>query len=628
MTRFLVVGEALVDVVPDGPGTTRDLPGGSPANVALTLGRLGREVALATTLAPDGRGTLVGDWLAASGVEVDAHVPSSGRTSTATVALDARGQATYTFDLAWERGQVDLGDAEIVHVGSVAAVLPPGADAVRDVVRRARGTAVVCYDPNVRPALVDDPAAVRARVEELVALADVVKVSDEDLAWFAPGTDPLDVARRWSAWGAALVVVTRGGDGATLVRHDGRLLDVPGRAVDVVDTVGAGDTFTGALLDALAARGVRGPGGADVLRRLSDAAVRTAARSAAVAASVTVSRAGANPPTRAELRAAEGPVRPAPFTGAPVTGMTWGWTGVRGTWTGPGADRSMDELRGLGVDWVAVTFSAKQDTPQSTTVRYGDEPTVTDDEVRAAIRAAKARGWKVCLKPVVDSADGTWRAFIGFFDEDVPGEPSWDEWFASYTEFVVHHARIAAEEGAEMLCVGCEMVRADGRDAQWRALVAAVREVYDGLVTYNCDKYQEDRVTWWDAVDVIGSSGYYPAGTWEHHLDRIEAVVAREDKPFVFLEAGCPSREGSPARPNDWTLAGPPSGEAQAAWLAEMFDACSRRPWVSGYFLWDWPTPLYAEAEAAVNDDYCMYAKPGADVVRRAYEELRTRSRD
>ncbi|WP_313664300.1 PfkB family carbohydrate kinase, partial [Cellulosimicrobium cellulans] len=195
MTRFLVVGEALVDVVPDGPGTTRDLPGGSPANVALTLGRLGREVALATTLAPDGRGTLVGDWLAASGVEVDAHVPSSGRTSTATVALDARGQATYTFDLAWERGQVDLGDAEIVHVGSIAAVLPPGADAVRDVVRRARGTAVVCYDPNVRPALVDDPAAVRARVEELVALADVVKVSDEDLAWFAPGTDPLDVAR-------------------------------------------------------------------------------------------------------------------------------------------------------------------------------------------------------------------------------------------------------------------------------------------------------------------------------------------------------------------------------------------------------------------------------------------------
>src|SRR5690606_15256185 len=140
VTRFLVVGEALVDVVPDGPGTTRDLPGGSPANVALTLGRLRREVSLATALAPDERGALVREWLVASGVEVDAHVPSTGRTSAATVSLDAQGRATYAFDLAWELGQVELGDAEVVHVGSVAAVLSPGADVVRDVVRRARPT--------------------------------------------------------------------------------------------------------------------------------------------------------------------------------------------------------------------------------------------------------------------------------------------------------------------------------------------------------------------------------------------------------------------------------------------------------------------------------------------------------
>lgn len=214
MTRILVVGEALVDVVPGRDGVTHELPGGSPANVALTLGRLGREVSLTTALAPDERGALVRDWLVASDVDVNAHVPSTGRTSAATVSLDAQGQATYTFDLAWELGEVELGDAEVVHVGSVAAVLSPGAEVVRDVVRRARSSAVVWYDPNVRPALVDDPAAVRTRVEELAALADVVKVSDEDLAWFAPATDPLDVARRWSAWGVALVVVTRGGDGA------------------------------------------------------------------------------------------------------------------------------------------------------------------------------------------------------------------------------------------------------------------------------------------------------------------------------------------------------------------------------------------------------------------------------
>jgi len=623
MTRFLVIGEALVDIVPGADGTPRELPGGSLANVALTLGRLGRDVTLATSLAGDVRGAHVRGWLEESGVTVEAHTPSTGRTSTAAVTLDDGGVATYEFDLAWELGDVDVTDAGVVHVGSIATFLEPGGSAVRDAVRRARGRAVVGLDPNIRPALVTDPRAVRDRIEELLALADVVKVSDEDLAWFAPGTDPVEVAHRWSAWGPALVVVTRGGDGAVLVRHDGRVLDVPGRRVDVVDTVGAGDTFMGALLDALDARGVHGADGAARLRQVSDAAIVTAARTAAAAASVTVSRTGANPPTRAELDAALGPVAPPPFPGAPVAGMTWGWTGERGTWTGAAAERSMDQLAPLNVDWVAIAFVAQQATPTSTEIHFAAEPTVTDDEVRAAVRAAKARGMKVCLKPAVDSADGTWRAFIGFFDDDVPGEPSWTQWFESYTRFIVHHARIAAEEGAEMLSVGCEMVRADGREREWRELIAQVRAVYPGLVTYNCDKYQEDRLTWWDAVDVISSSGYYPTGTWETHLDRIETVIAREDKPFVFLEAGCPSREGSPARPNDWSLSGAPSGEAQAAYLAEMFEACARRPWVSGFFLWDWPAELYAPEDAATNGDYCMYAKPGAAVVRDAYATLR-----
>ncbi|MBE7700476.1 hypothetical protein H9623_09190, partial [Oerskovia sp. Sa1BUA8] len=559
--RFLIVGEALVDVVPDASGGPRDLPGGSPANVAITLGRMGRDVALATTFAPDARGEAVGRWLTDSDVVVRAEVPASGRTSTATVTLDPAGSPSYAFDLAWDLRDVDVAEAEVMHVGSVATVLAPGADVVRDAVRRARRHSVVSLDPNARPALVEDGLAARARVEELVALSDVVKASDEDLAWFFPDEDPVDVARRWVSWGPGLVVVTRGGDGCTLVRPGGRTEDVPGRAVTVVDTVGAGDTFTGVLLDALAGMGVHGPGGRERLRGLSDAALRWAAGRAAVAASVTVSRAGANPPTRSELADAVGPVRPAPFAGAPVAGMTWGWTGVRGTWDGPEARRSMDELEALdAVTWVAVTYAAEQATAQSTHVPLDQEPTVTDDEVRFAVREARRRGWRVCLKPVVNSADGTWRGHIGFFDQDVPGEPTWDAWFASYTTFVVHHARIAAEEGVEMFSVGCEMVRADAREDEWRELVRQVREVYPGLVTYNCDKYQEDRLTWWDAVDVISSSGYYPTGTWEEHLDRIERVVAREDKPFVFLEAGCPSREGSADRPNDWTLAGAPSG--------------------------------------------------------------------
>lgn len=303
----------------------------------------------------------------------------------------------------------------------------------------------------------------------------------------------------------------------------------------------------------------------------------------------------------------------------PFCGMTWGWVGTRGTWNTDAARHSLDALESLGANWIVLAYATLQDTPQSTRVNADAAPTLTDDEVRWGIREAKRRGWKVCLKPVVNVANGTWRGFISFFDRDVPGEPTWAEWFASYGDFIVRHARIAEDEGVDLFCVGCEMVMTDHREAEWRALIARVREVYSGPITYNCDKYQEDRVTWWDAVDVISASGYYPTGEWPAQLDRVEAVVLAHGKPFVFIEAGCPSRDTSPARPNDWTLAGEPSGDAQARYLDEMLRACADRAWVTGVALWDWPAELYAPTDAALNTDYCMYAKPGETVVRAAY---------
>lgn len=302
-----------------------------------------------------------------------------------------------------------------------------------------------------------------------------------------------------------------------------------------------------------------------------------------------------------------------------VCGMTWGWTGVRGSWTGPEAEFSMERMADMDVNWVAIALSAVQETPQSTEIPFREEPTVTDDEVRWAIRKAKSLGLKVCLKPVVNVANGTWRAHINFFDEEVPGEPSWAEWFRSYGEFIRHYAEIAEEERCEMLCVGCEMVQADKRDAEWRALIADVRNVYGGLVTYNCDKYQEERVGWWDAVDIISSSGYYPIDQWEEQLDRIEGTVRRWNKPFFFMEAGCPSREGSAARPNDWSLPGGPSEEEQRQYYEAMFAACAKREWMQGYMLWDWPARLYGVVEASLNDDYCMYGKLAEETVKTFY---------
>jgi hypothetical protein len=302
-----------------------------------------------------------------------------------------------------------------------------------------------------------------------------------------------------------------------------------------------------------------------------------------------------------------------------VGGMTWGWTGIRGSWGGTVAEASLDELVKLAPNWIGVTFAALQATAVSTEIRFEDAPTVTDDEVRWAIRAAHERGVKVCLKPVVNCADGTWRAFIGFFDWDVPGEPQWNQWFASYERFILHYAAIAEQEGCELFCIGCEMVRTDSRSAEWRALIAKVRSVFSGPITYNCDKYQEDRVTWWDAVDVISSSGYYPSGQWQEQLDRIAPVPAHFGKPFFFMETGCPSRVGSSARPNDWTLQGAPSGVEQAEFYREMFAACADRSWMQGFMLWDWPAKLYPASAAAENSDYCMYGKPAAEVVRAEY---------
>jgi fructokinase len=220
----------------------------------------------------------------------------------ATAHLGADGAATYEFDLTWDLAP----DAAarpgtlVVHTGSVAAVLEPGASAVRRVLDDARSTATVTYDPNVRPTLMGTPDDVRDRIEDLVATSDVVKVSDEDLLWLYPGADLDEVASRWQAAGPALVVVTLGGDGAFARTRTGRV-DVAAPRVTVADTVGAGDSFMGALVHGLWDADLLGAGRrpalaavtADTLTTVLDRCVRVAA--------ITVSRAGANPPRLAEL---------------------------------------------------------------------------------------------------------------------------------------------------------------------------------------------------------------------------------------------------------------------------------------------------------------------------------------
>ncbi|SDC98247.1 carbohydrate kinase family protein [Glycomyces harbinensis] len=300
----LVIGETLIDIVPAADGV-RELPGGSPANVAVVLGRLGRRPLLATTLADDDRGKTARRWLEDSGVDVLAQAPASGRTSTAAVRFDRNGSAAYEFDLAWDLDTATLrlaaDEPAAVHAGSIATVLDPGASAVEAALLAARGRSLVTFDPNARPTFTPDRDDALARVERLVAASDVVKVSDEDLAWYHPGADPVDAARDWAATGPVLVVLTRGADGGVLVRDGHEPVTVPGVPVAVADTIGAGDTFMGALIDALLTLGAQGPHARDALGDLAPDDLRWAATWAAHAAAITVSRPGADPPTRAEL---------------------------------------------------------------------------------------------------------------------------------------------------------------------------------------------------------------------------------------------------------------------------------------------------------------------------------------
>ncbi len=303
--RALVIGEALIDVVRTADGAVDEHPGGSPANVALGLGRLGREVDLLTWIGDDAHGALVRAHLEASGVAIAPGSDSAGRTSVATAVVGADGVATYEFDLSWHvpaKWASPPAAPLVVHTGSIAAVLPPGGADVARILAAHRDSATLTYDPNLRPSLMPPPDETRPVVEALVEIADVVKVSDEDLAWLEPGAPPLEVARRWAAAGPALVVVTRGGEGATAITAAFEL-DVAAPPVTVADTVGAGDSFMGGLIDGLWSAGLLGADRRAALRDVDEVTLRSVLSRCAEIAAITVSRAGANPPSAAELEA-------------------------------------------------------------------------------------------------------------------------------------------------------------------------------------------------------------------------------------------------------------------------------------------------------------------------------------
>ena len=264
--------------------------GGSPANVALGIGRRGLAVGLLTQLADDVRGRAIVEHLTASGVEVLPESITAAATSTARALIGADGQAEYEFDIAWTAFPPRGPAPRVLHTGSIAAFLAPGAESVRQMLRRSTAEEIT-FDPNIRPALLGAHAAVFDDYESTARLASVVKMSDQDAAWLYPGATLDQVIDRVLELGPRLVAITSGADGAIIAAPDQRAR-IPAVRVDVVDTIGAGDTFMSSLVSSVLAHGSAGLGLSD-LQRIGASAVRAAA--------ITVSRAGADLPWRSEL---------------------------------------------------------------------------------------------------------------------------------------------------------------------------------------------------------------------------------------------------------------------------------------------------------------------------------------
>ena len=303
--HILAIGEALIDVVitHEQPDFPVEIPGGSPANVALTLGRLDRPVALATWIGLDERGRLIDFHMYDSCVHVTGASRGASHTSTALARLDESGAASYTFDLEWAPAPPITvpPTAQIIEAGSISAIIEPGASAVLDALTRGREHALVCFDPNARPSIMGEPEAALASLERFIALADVVKVSDEDIEWLTGGASIDEVVDRWLGMGPSLVVVTRGKHGSLAVTSSGVHFTKTPSDVKVVDTVGAGDSFMGGMIDAMWGMGLRGADARDALRSLPEEQVHAIIDRASAISDVTVSRKGANPPWAHEL---------------------------------------------------------------------------------------------------------------------------------------------------------------------------------------------------------------------------------------------------------------------------------------------------------------------------------------
>ena len=328
------------------------------------------------------------------------------------------------------------------------------------------------------------------------------------------------------------------------------------------------------------------------------------------------------------------PSRGGPAVGAPAApskhhgvALEHAW-GRRAAFHGYGTTASGDslsQLRTLGVNWISVIPFGFQDTPSDTTIRWGgSRSSETDERLRAVAAQAQERGIRVMLKPHV------WLRPPAWVGEVAPRtEADWAAWFDSYRMFILHYASLARDAGIEALCVGNELMGTTHREKEWRDLIAEIRTVFDGTLTYGAHADEVWTLPFWDALDYIGVSAYFaladkPSPTrsemvagWEPHVDRLERLAAHWDRPVLFTELGYRSVDFAAQYPWKFDGTTPVNLQLQADAYTAFFETVWPEPWFAGVHWWKWRSSL--DDGGADNDDFTPRSKPAEEVLRRFY---------
>lgn len=289
-------------------------------------------------------------------------------------------------------------------------------------------------------------------------------------------------------------------------------------------------------------------------------------------------------------------------------------------------EQDLLQMRALGVQWVAVVVLWYQADRAASEILPDPHRSLPDETVRSILRRLKALGLRAFLRPMVDLHDGRWRGEIAFADEEQQ-----ERWFRSYERFLLHYAELAAHEGVALFSVGVELEQTVQHERSWRELIARVREIYPGPLTYSANWDSFAQVPFWDAVDYVGIDAYFdldvrpePAteelvAAWQPWVRQLQHFARHVRKPILFTEVGVRSVHGASRHPWDWTYEAPISVQEQANYYEALFRVLWRQPWLAGIYLWAW-----VPGRAGPDDpSYTVAGKPAAAILKRWYTQQR-----